>query len=101
MIDGRPAVFVSCSERFREGVADRLKTALMELGLYAVIVTEEQRLPSRAWEPESKVESYLLSCDAFVALVTPDEELADGRFRCKPNVVDEVARALGRLYRKP
>jgi hypothetical protein len=93
MIGGRPAVFLSCSELYREGVADRVRDALRDLGLHPVIVSEETRLPSRAWDPEAKVESYLRSCEAFVALVTPDEQLADGSYQCRQNIPDEVGRA--------
>lgn len=93
MIAGKPAVFISCSERFRETVADAFKRRLEQFGVHAVIVSEEPRRSGRGWEPENKVESFLRSCEAFVALVTPDDELADGSFTPRPNVVDEVARA--------
>ncbi len=93
MISGRPAVFISCSERYREDVALPVREALKALGICGVIVSDEARLPQRAWDPEAKVESYLRSCDAFVALVTPDEKLANGGYRCRSNIPDEVGRA--------
>jgi hypothetical protein len=93
VIAGRPAVFISCSERFRERVADPLKATLESLGLKAVISTERPRLPGRSWEPEAKVDSLMQSTKAFVALVTPDEKLSDGQSRSRPNITDEIARA--------
>jgi hypothetical protein len=92
VIGGRPAVFISCSELYRERVADPLKATLDELGVHGVIVSEELRPVSRSWEPEFKVDSYLASSEAFVALVTPDDQLSDGTFRCRPNIVEEVGR---------
>jgi hypothetical protein len=86
-------VFLSCSEKFRESVEDPFKEALRAHGIHGVIVSEEPRQRGPAWDPEAKVDSLLRSCEAFVALVTPDDELADGTFRCRPNVSDEIGRA--------
>jgi len=70
-----------------------LKEALDAIGIHGLICTEELRLPGRSWDPEGKVDSFLRSSEAFVALVTPDERLANGAFRCRPNIPDEVGRA--------
>ena len=74
-------------------VADLVKAALGDLGLRAIIVSEEARRPGPSWEPEAKVDSFLRSSEAFVALVTPDDELTDGNYQCRPNVIDEIGRA--------
>ena len=93
MIGGRPAVFISCSDLYRESVAHPVRDGLQGLGFHAAIVSDQPRLPSRAWDPEAKVESYLRSCEAFVALITPDQQLSDGSYQCRPNIPDEVGRA--------
>ena len=93
MLAGRPAVFISCSGVFQERVAEPLKIALDGIGVHGIIVADEPRFATRAWDPESKIESYLRSSEAFVALVTPDDRLDDGRYRCRPNIVDELGRA--------
>lgn len=96
MIDGRPAVFLSCSEKFKEKVAVPIRAALRELDVYAVIVSDEPLLPRSGNDPDGKVNSYLDVADAVVALCTPDDELKDGTTQCRHNVIDEIQRARGR-----
>ena len=45
MLGGQVAVFVSCSEKFKETVAWPVRDALAEHGLRGIIVTDEPLLP--------------------------------------------------------
>lgn len=96
MLDGRPAVFLSCSEGFKERVAWPIRAALQEEGIHGVIVSDEPLLPRASTDPDGKVNSYLDASDAVVALCTPDDELSDGTIQCRQNVIDEIQRARGR-----
>jgi CAP12/Pycsar effector protein, TIR domain len=98
MLNGRPTVFLSCSERFKANVAIPVRNALRAQGVFAVIVSEEPMLPRTRGDPDSKVESYLNASDAFVALCTPDDRLSDGTLQCRQNIIDEVQRALGKPH---
>lgn len=93
MLRGRPTVFLSCSERFKERVAFPVRTALAKHEVQAIIVSEEPLLPGASGDPESKVDTYLEASDAFVALATPDDQLGDGTVQTRPNIIDEHARA--------
>jgi hypothetical protein len=81
MLNGRPVVFLSCSDRYKESVAAKVRAALDEVGVWGVIVSDEPLLPRVEWEPGAKVESYMNASDAVVALCTPDDTLADGTVR--------------------
>jgi hypothetical protein len=93
VLDGKPIVFLSCSETFKREVAYQVRVALAEIGVHGVIVSDEPQLPRTDWEPDDKVESYLNASDAFVALCTPDNEHTDGTIECRQNIVDEIQRA--------
>lgn len=41
MLDGRPVVFLSCSDKYKESVAAKLRDALAEVGVWGVIVSDE------------------------------------------------------------
>ena len=96
MLDGRPAVFLSCSERFKKTVAWPVREALKEYGVHGVIVSDEPLLPRTPSDPDSQVNAYLDASDALVALCTADDRLDDGTVQCRPNVVNEIQRALDR-----
>ena len=51
MLDGRPVVFLSCSEKYKERVAAKLRDALAEVGVRGVIVSDEPLLSHTSWEP--------------------------------------------------
>lgn len=90
MLDGRPVVFLSCSEKYKERVAAELRDALAEVGIWGVIVSDEP-LPVRVgWEPGNKVEAYMNASDAVVALCTADDRLADGTMQTRQNIIDEI-----------
>jgi hypothetical protein len=77
MYKGRPCVFLSCSERFKERVARPLKAGLADAGVYGVIVADEPHPAGVRPEPGAKVDYFLDQSDAMVALCTPDDQLAD------------------------
>jgi hypothetical protein len=91
MIGGKPAVFISCSEQFKARVAYTIRDALRAAGAEPVIVADLPR-PGGAWSPEDKVEAYLNRSDAFVALLTPDDQVGE-TWRSRPNIADEIGRA--------
>jgi hypothetical protein len=93
---GRPAVFLSCSEKFKEQLAVPIRAALRDLAVYGVIVSDEPLLPRARSDPDGKVNSYLDASDALVALCTPDDELSDGTIQARQNVIDEIQRARSR-----
>ncbi len=93
MLHGRAAVFLSCSEDFKERVAYPIREALEDGGVHGIIISEEPLLPHTSSDPDSKVDSYLDASDAFVALCTPDNHLVDGSIECRQNIIDEIQRA--------
>ena len=95
MLNGRVAVFLSCSGKFQKRVAVPIRNALEQRGIRGIIVAEEPFLRGTD-DPERKVDSYLEACDVFVALCTPDHHLEDGSFLTRQNIIDEYARARSR-----
>ena len=93
MLNGRPVVFISCSEKFKLIAARPIREGLSEIGIYGVIVSDEPSLPRTGWAPDDKVESYIDASDAFLALCTADDELEDGSVQCRQNIIDELQRA--------
>lgn len=93
---GRAAVFLSCSERFKERVAVPIRLALAERNIHGIIVSDESLLPGASGDPESKVDTYLDASDAFVALATPDDQLGDGTMQTRQNIIEEHGRARSR-----
>ena len=96
MLNGRPVVFLSCSDRYKESVAAKVRAALDDGGVWGVIVSDEPLLPRVEWEPGAKVESYMNASDAVVALCTPDDTLADGTVQTRQNIIDEIRMARDR-----
>ena len=96
MLEGQPVVFLACSERFKHQVAVPVREALADCGVRGIIVSDEPLLPNTDSDPDKKVDSYLNSSEAVVALCTPDDELSDGTFQCRQNIVLEIQRALTR-----
>ncbi len=96
MLNGRIAVFLSCSERFKDHVARPISEALAEHNVHGIIVSDEPLLPGASGDPESKVETYLDASDAFVTLATPDDRLGDGTVQTRQNIIDEHGRARSR-----
>jgi hypothetical protein len=95
MLRGQMAVFLSCSEKFKEELAWPVRDTLASRDLRAIIVTDEPPLPSTRSDDDAKLESYLNACSAFVALCTPDYKLSDGAMYPRVNIADEIQRAFG------
>jgi hypothetical protein len=98
MYKGRPCVFLSCSERFKERVAQPLKAGLADAGVYGVIVAEEPHPAGVRPEPGAKVDYFLDQSDAMVALCTPDDQLQDHTVQPRGNIIDEMQRAWSRPH---
>jgi hypothetical protein len=96
MLDGRPVVFLSCSDKYKERVAAKVRAALDDVGVWGVIVSDEPLLPRVGWEPGDKVEAYMDASDAVIALCTPDDALAGGTVQTRQNIIDEIRLARGR-----
>src|SRR5262249_6791326 len=96
MLGGQVAVFVSCSEKFKETLARPVRDALASCGLRGIIVTDEPLLPgtgeggSGGAKDAAKVEAYLNASSAFVALCTADYALSDGTTYPRANIIDEI-----------
>lgn len=98
MYKGRPCVFLSCSERFKERVARPLKAGLADAGVYGVIVADEPHPAGVRPEPGAKVDYFLDQSDAMVALCTPDDQLPDHTVQPRGNIIDEMQRAWSRPH---
>lgn len=98
MLRGQVAVFLSCSEKFKQAVAWPVRDALAERGMRGIIVSDEPPLPGGGQDPDAQVESYLNASSAFVALCTEDYGLSDGTTFPRANIIDEIQRASGRPH---
>ena len=98
MYKGRPCVFLSCSERFKERVARPFKEGLSQAGVYGVIVADEPHPDGARPDPAAKVDYFLDRSDALVALCTPDDHLDDGTVQPRANIIDEMQRAWSRSH---
>jgi hypothetical protein len=109
MLGGQVAVFVSCSEKFKQELAWPVRDALAEHGLRAIIVTDEPPLPGTGEggpgeggpggaRAAAKLESYLNASSAFVALCTTDYGLSDGTMYTRANIIDEINLAILRPH---
>ena len=97
MLGGQVTVFVSCSEKFKHGLAWPVRDALAGQGLRAIIISDEPPLTCARGE-ETDAEPYLDASSAFVALCTADYELSDGSRYPRANIIDEIQQALGRPH---
>jgi hypothetical protein len=97
MLHGQVAVFLSCSGRFKPGLAWPVRDALNAQGLRAIIISDEPPLGSAGGE-ETSPEPYLDASSAFVALCTADYELSDGSKYPRANIIDEIQQAFGRPH---
>jgi hypothetical protein len=98
MLSGQVAVFLSCSENFKQAVAWPVRDALAEQGMRGIIVSDEPPLSGTGQDPEAKVESYLSASSAFVALCTADYGLSDGTTFPRASIIDEIELARGRPH---
>jgi hypothetical protein len=94
VLGGQVAVFLSCSEKFKQPVAWQVRDVLAERGLRGLIMSDEPPLPGTDAGPVAKVASYLDASSAFVALCAADHSLSDGTTYPRANIVDEIEMAL-------
>jgi hypothetical protein len=97
MLRGQVAVFLSCSEKFRQAVGWPVRDALAAHGLRVIIISDEPPLPGGG-PGEARAEPYLDAASAFVALCAADYELSDGTRYPRASVIDEIQQALGRPH---
>jgi len=98
MLGGQPAVFLSCSEKYKEPLAWPVRDALAQQGMRGVIMADEVPLPRAGRGAEAQVESYLDASSAFVALCAPDYGLSDGTTYPRASIIDEIERAMTRPH---
>jgi hypothetical protein len=97
MLRGQVALFLCCSEKFKEALAWPVRDALAAHGLHVIIVSDEPPLPGSG-SREARAEPYLDASSAFAALCAADYELSDGSKYPRASVVDEIQRALSRPH---
>jgi hypothetical protein len=97
VLHGQVAVFLSCSDKFKPGLAWPVRDALAAQGLRAILFNEEPPLGPAGGE-ETSAEPYLDASSAFVALCTADHELSDGSKYPRANIIGEIQQALGRPH---
>jgi len=93
VLEGRPTVFLSCSEAYKLTVGRSVASELASTGIYGVVLSDAPLLIGDDGSPDGKVERYLDVADAFVALCTPDDRLRSGQVHCRQNIIDEIQRA--------
>jgi len=98
MLGGQVAVFLSCSEKFREAVGWPVRDALAGLGVHGIIVSDEPWLPGTGRDAGAKVESYLDASSAFAALCTADHLISDGTRFPRASIIEEISRAVVRPH---
>jgi hypothetical protein len=89
VIDGKPTIVLSYSERFQDEVARPVAKLLRRFGLRPVLVGDEPLPPGIESSPNDKVEWFFLEAQMAVILATPDDRTENGGFKPRGNVVDE------------
>jgi HEAT repeats/Predicted nucleotide-binding protein containing TIR-like domain len=89
MIDGKPTIVLSYSNRFVDEVAKPIAEGLEEYGFRTVLVGEEPLPDGVDSNPNSKVEWFFKHSDMAVFLATPDDRLESGEVHTRPNIIDE------------
>lgn len=102
MLHGKAGVFISYSERHKTRVALPFREHIESLGLLGVLVGELPLPLALDTGPSAKIDYYLNHSQMFVALLTPDDEMAapgsGPAYRTRQNIVDEIARARERPH---
>jgi len=98
MLGGQYAVFLSCSEKFRQALGWPVRDVLAGHGVRGIIVSDEPLLPGTGRDAAAKVESYLDASSAFVALCTADHLISDGTSFPRASIIEEIDRAVVRPH---
>jgi hypothetical protein len=97
VLRGQVAVFLSCSDKFRETLARPVRDALAGHGLRGIILSDEPPLPGGS-TADAAAGPYLDASSAFVALCAADYELSDGTRYPRASVIGEIQQALSRPH---
>lgn len=89
MIEAKPTVVLSYSERFQDEVARPVAKTLLRFGLRPVLVGDEPLPAGIESNPNNKVEWFFLNAEMAVILATPDDRTENGEVKTRGNVVDE------------
>jgi CAP12/Pycsar effector protein, TIR domain len=89
VIEGKPTVVLSYSERFQDEVARPVAKTLRRFGLRPVLVGDEPLPAGIESNPNNKVEWFFLNAEMAVILATPDDRTENGEVKTRANVVDE------------
>lgn len=100
MIDGRPTVFISYSERSKTTVAIPFRNFVNSLGLHGVLVGDEPTPDIEDPTPDRKVAYYLDESNMFVALATDDVRVEGGEVQTRQNIALEIGKAFDRPHLK-
>jgi hypothetical protein len=89
VIEGKPTVVLSYSERFQDEVARPVAKTLRRFGLRPVLVGDEPLPAGIESNPNNKVEWFFLNAQMAVILATPDDRTENGEVKTRGNIVDE------------
>ena len=89
MIEAKPTVVLSYSERFQDEIARPVAKTLRQFGLRPVLVGDEPLPAGIESNPNNKVEWFFLNAEMAVILATPDDRTENGEVKTRANVVDE------------
>lgn len=89
MIEAKPTVVLSYSERFQDEIARPVARTLRRFGLRPVLVGDEPLPAGIESNPNNKVEWFFLNAQMAVILATPDDRTENGEVKTRGNVVDE------------
>ena len=102
MLEGKPAIVLSYSVRYRDTVAKPVAEGLALHGFRPVLVGEEPLPPGIDSTPNDKVQWFFHHADMAVFLATPDDRLESGQIQTRLNIIDEhrLGQQLDHLRRK-
>jgi hypothetical protein len=89
VIEAKPTVVLSYSERFQDEIARPVARTLRRFGLRPVLVGDEPLPAGIESNPNNKVEWFFLNAQMAVILATPDDRTENGEVKTRGNVVDE------------
>jgi hypothetical protein len=76
LLEGKPAVSISCSEKYRESIAHAFRELLESIGIHGIILSEAPRL-GRTWTPRSNSQPTFANPSGECGSHRPDPEQAE------------------------